>query len=96
MGFHGDFCVVDVAEEIIVVFENAALDDFPVLLVWAFAQDRDVVTLLKDNDYVFDGLPILELPHHHSVSNPENIQPIRLVVRPLPVDVLSVADVDHS
>ncbi len=41
-------------------------------------------------------MPILELPQYNGIANPEHIESMGLVVLPLAVDVLAVADVDDT
>lgn len=57
-------------------------------------KDGHEVDSFKDDKKFVDREPIVEVAQNHSITDSEHIETMRLIILPLTIDILAMADVD--
>lgn len=59
-----------------------------------FLNDDHEIKFFENYQNLLAEPPTVKLAQHDSIANSENVEPMRLIIFPLPVDVFAVTNVD--
>lgn len=76
--------------------ELAALKYIEFIFLGSGLQNGDDVVSLKDNKDLTYNFTISELANQHCIPGSKHVQPMRFVIKPLPVNIFSVRNVHES
>ncbi len=84
---------INILEKLVVGQELATLKYIKLIFLFSWLKNGNDVVSLKDDKDFSHNFTISELPGQDCISGPKNIEPMRFIIKPLSINVLSVRNV---